>query len=322
MKRLITALAGLTLLCSLAGGCAPKMDEPSPTPPGTDQTACIYVSIVTHNEEPTRPEHPRFLEDREVFLRHRAAIVRFARMLHEEQVKYNFQSDWNFLLAALTYDRGTDETNGKNLLRFLKEDLGFEVDPHAHEKVYSYADVAYLIEALGVQPSHLVGGLLAMPPDRCKLEYLWRPVAGRKYDYVWKAEGLWGGGTSLHVNEEALWVSGIWKPRDNESFLIHDPGAPLPHIGGFKTDWEGLEVQLGLLRAGRLGPGKVYTQTIFIPQTRLLEDGFSERFRQAIRDYSEETAEGIIRWVGLSELLSIWRDDYSSEPNQLPYDPE
>ncbi len=87
-------------------------------------------------------------------------------------------------------------------MQYLKQDLGFEIDPHAHETTYSYADVAYLIEQLGVEPSHLPGGLLADPPEKSKLEYLWEPIQGRQYpSSIWQADFLWGGGTGNHVNE-------------------------------------------------------------------------------------------------------------------------
>lgn len=143
------------------------------------------ISIVTHNEEPRSGKYPDFVKDEAAFWEHRAALVHFVKMLVANQFMFNYQSDWNFLLAATIYDNGTPETDGKNILRYIK-DMGFEVDPHAHESQYSYADVAYLIEQLGVTPSRTTGGFIAEPPKKSKLEYLWHPISGVQYpEYTW-----------------------------------------------------------------------------------------------------------------------------------------
>src|SRR3989338_2908787 len=231
----------------------------------------IYVSIFTHIEEASI-KYPNYAEDEEKFWAIREAIVGFAEMLQEEDVSYNFQSDWTLLLAATKYDTETTSTNGKNFLQYLNEDLDVEVDPHAHETSYSYADVAYLIEQLGVVPSGVVGGLIASPSEDSKLEYLWEPIHGEQYpSYTWQAEVGWGGGVALHQNEEAFWVSGIWKPQDNENFLVHDEDAPLAIIGHYQSEWEALDELLALQEEGALEPGKIYT--ISIPSLMLTKFG-------------------------------------------------
>lgn len=280
----------------------------------------VYVSIVMHNEEPLTGQYPDFVNNEIMFWRHREAVVNFANMLYAEGVKLNYQSDWNFLLAATLYDNGSSSTNGKNFLRYLKEDLGFEIDPHAHETEYNYADVAYLIEALGVPVSHTVGGFLAYPPEQSKLEYFREPLAGWNYpEYSWQAEILWGGATFHHQNEEKLWVSGIWKPKDNENFLVHDENAPLPHIGGYRSNWQGLNKLLQKQQNGELEAGKIYTQTVFVGQNQVLHPEFVQSFHQQIQNLSEYTDAGLIHWVGLAELIDIWRMEYDSEPNIFPY---
>ncbi len=279
----------------------------------------IYVSIVSHNEEPKPGRVPDFVKGSEIFWDHHGSIVQFANMLHDLGVKYNFQSDWNFLLATKMYDNGTSSTNGKNLLRYLREDLGFEVDPHAHETSHNYADVAYLIEQLGVHASDIVGGFIAHPPNASKLEYFRLPLEAAQYNHTWQAAALWGGGTSQHRNEEMLWVSGIWKPKGNEHFLEHDENAPLPHIGGHKDDWDGLMDLLQRQQSGSLEEGRIHTQTIFVSQGDLVLPGFIEDFREQIEALSEYTESGSIRWVGLGEVLEIWRTEYDAEPNQHPF---
>ncbi len=275
----------------------------------SSSTPPIHISIVTHNEEPRSGLYPDYVNDEAAFWEHRTALVNLVSMLKANDVMYNYQSDWNFLLAAGMYDTGTPETGGQNFLRHIKK-LGFEVDPHAHESQYSYADVAYLIQELGVTPSNLTGGFIASPPADSKLEYLWHPIQGRQYPaFTWQAEILWGGATSLHIDEESLWVSGIWKPKDNEHFTEHSDGAPLPHIGGCGRSCEQL---IQLQQSGELDPEKIYTCTLFYPQHRLPLDGYIE---DAEREIQYLNASGKVRWVGLAEVIKIWERQYNSEPN-------
>jgi len=283
-------------------------DELNPDAPS------IYVSIVSHNEEP--PLYPNFVDSVEVFQAFRSGVVNFANMLHEEGVKYNFQSDWNFLLAAVENDTGTESTNNKNLLRYLKEDLEFEVDPHAHETQYNYADVAHLIDQLEVDVSHTVGGYLAFPPEDAKIEYFHELLRGDVYDdFEWQAEILWGGATLGHENQDTINISGIWKPMDNEHFLTHDQGAPLPNIGGYISGWQGLDDLLDRAQDGDLQQGKIYTVTIFVPQLQMQSVMFMLNFRDQIRSYEDYTELELIHWVGLSEVVDIWHDEFDSEPN-------
>ena len=273
----------------------------------------LLFNIVMHNEEP--PQYPDYINNPGIFWQHRNALVTFVNMLHDMGVKFNYQSDWNFLMAVGLYDTGTPETNGKNVVRYIREDLGFEVDPHAHETQYNYADVAYLIQALGVTPSHTVGGFIADPPEASKLEYLWQPLTATHYPtYTWQAEILWGGGTYFHQDETALWVSGIWKPQDNEHFRVHSDSAPLPNIGSYGGNCDRLILKR---ENGELLADQLYTCTIFVPQISTTIPGFTPSFAQEILRYN---AAGHIRWVGLAETLAIWQTEYGSQPNLLPYE--
>ena len=302
-------------LVLLLAACAPAEYVDSANP----RLAPIYVSIVTHNEQPRDPSAPAYSTNAKYFMRNRDATVDFARMLYTEGVKYNFQSDWDFVMGVLKYDNGTHSTGDKNVLRYLVENLSFEVDPHAHETRYSYADVAHLHQEAGVPPSYIAGGFIAMPTGDSKLEYLWEPVCGKQFDCEWQAQATWGGGTSGHENEEDLWISGIWKPQDNAHFTTHSDGAPLPHVGGYMRGWDGLRDLLEHQRNGDLEPSSVHTQTIFVRQDDLVNPVFTEEFRAEIQSLSDETQDGRIRWVGLNEVLHIWETEYDCQPNLFAY---
>lgn len=280
--------------------------------------APIYVSIYTHVEEPGKTS-PNYVKDEEAFWEMHDAALTFAEMLHEEGVAYNFQSDWNFLEAMALYDsEGTAETNNKNLLQYLSEDLDVGIDPHAHETTHTYADVAYLIAQLGVEPSGVVGGYIVSPAKDSKVEYLQEPIQGNFYDYTWEAEILWGGGVSLHQDEEPLWASGVWRPKSNTEFLIDDP-ENIPTVGKYNPSWEGLDALLEKQKSGELDPDKIYTVTIPGKQTDILTKGYSEEFRTQLQQYTEETEEGRIIWIEISDVIDVWEEEYNSEPNIYKY---
>ena len=135
----------------------------------TGQIPPIYVSIVIHNEETAHYE-----SDPQRFVEERTALVAFADMLATNGAMLNWQSDWTFLRATQLYDKG-GHTGGLNIVEYI-DSLNFEVDPHAHESNFNYADVAYLIETLGVAPSGVAGGFIAWPPEDSLLERFWQPI--------------------------------------------------------------------------------------------------------------------------------------------------
>jgi hypothetical protein len=284
--------------------------------PVVDGVTPIYATVIMHNEEPNSGRYPNFVEDEEAFWLHRDAVVEFATRLTKAGGSFHYQSDWTFLLAATMFDNGTPSTNDKNFLRYLKEDLGVMIDPHAHEKTYSYADVVYLIEQLGVESSHTVGGFIGAPAESSKLEYFWRPIQGDVYKgEVWKPEILWGAGTSNHKNEEELWISGIWKPSGNDEFTTHDDRAKLPHVGGFKTDFTGLDVLLKAQEDGELEEGKIWTMNIFEGQTSIVEPGEIDRFIEEFETYKENVDNGDLVWTDMETMVDLW-EAAGEQPSQ------
>lgn len=284
------------------------------------ESPSIYVSIVSHNEEP--PGYPDFTTNETAFWVHREAVRVFAESLSAVGVEYNFQSEWNYLEATLTYDAaGTALTNWKPLPKYLVEDLLFEVDPHAHETSRTYADVASLDFDIVGSVSGVAGGFIAGPPDESIVDRLRDPVACSVYaGPEWQAEILWGAATPGHVDESALWISGIWRPRDDARFLEHDPCGSLVCVGGFTKTWEGLDTLLARRTAGLLDPNKMYTATIFLQQVELLMPGFIEDFVARIRALEPETTAGVIQWVGLSDAVTIWETSYDAVPTIYPYE--
>ncbi len=309
MKKITSLLSLLVILSILL---------PSPRVEASAKPT-IYVSIVSHNEEPSFPNHPDFTSDYDTYESFRDAAVNFATMLKSEGVQYNFQSDWNFLLAEQEHWDEFDNTNGKNLLRWLVEDMDLAVDPHAHESTYSIADVAYLMEQLDITPSNIVGGFIATPAEDSRVEDFQVPIEGWKYNTSWEADALWGGGSGNHVDDEGQWTSGIWRPKDDENFFVDDPDSK-PVIGTYTSTWDGLDDLLEKRDNGELEAGKMYTATIMTNQEDAQDQDFIDEFQSEIEARQSYTDSGAIEWVTLTEALNIWENDYDSTPTIYSYE--
>lgn len=143
-KRLLLIIVFLCILF-LITTCCPPVSQNKIEP--------VYVSFVLHYEE-------TFTQTAQYFMISRNELLELSRFLFENNLKLNLQPDWAFMQAINDFEdeQMRQNTKGKNILRFLVEDLGHEVNPHAHENTYNYADVAYMIKELGVDPGNLAGG--------------------------------------------------------------------------------------------------------------------------------------------------------------------
>lgn len=283
-------------------------------------TPTIYVSIVTHSEDTSSPGIPDFSTNEAFTITERDGVATFATMLKEHGAKYDWQSDWNFLLGLKAFDKGSAAMNNKTLVRYLVEDLGMSADPHSHQhNGYNFADVAYLMNQLGVTPSGIVGGFIAAPTEASEYSHFTAPISGNKYpSYTWTPTALWGGGTGLHINESEQWTSGIWIPK-SESDLFTPVSTGTPIIGRYQSDFNGLDDLLEKQRNNELEAGNMYTVTITTNQN-LLTSAYIADFEKQLATYADETAAGKIVWVTLPEALEIWHDQYNSTPTILKYD--
>ncbi len=264
----------------------------------------VYVSIVLHYEE-------SFVQSKPYFFQQRNKLLDLAQYLYEEGIPLNLGPDWAFMEAIETFedDDMRETTGGKNILRYITEDLGHKVDPHAHEHIYNYADVAYMIKDLGVEPSRIASGLIVDPPQDSKYDYLCSPIDGNFYDYTWQAQWLWGDATANHVNDTT--ASGIWRPKDQLHFYENDDGAPLPCIGKYINDIDGVYDLIEKIATDEVEQGHMYTAAIFIPQGRVTEA--LEELQTNMTALKQYEASGQLRFVSLQGAAEIWQDVYSGE---------
>mgnify|MGYP005636802069 CR=1 FL=1 len=275
----------------------------------------IYVNIVLHNEEPS-PDTGYFdyTKNRTYYLEHREMLRLLALMLKQNNVSFDFQSDWCFLQAVALFDNDTVKanTNGKNIVRFIKEDLGFEVDPHAHETSYNYADVAFLIQNLSVTPSNVAGGFLAIPPEYSVFDHFLAPIEGTHYNYTWMADILWGAASYLHSSD--ITASGVWKPKSKDEFYEHSSSQRLIYVARYLGTPAGVKALLNKIESGERPSGKIYTAAIFIGQKNLTPE-FIAQLDSQIKELKHYETEGKIKFTTIQETVEVWQDLFDSLPN-------
>jgi hypothetical protein len=286
----------------------------------------LYLTIVVHNEE-VNPRQPNWL-DKDIYFRSRDLLRRLALTVKSKSAMLNFQSDWTFLKAVAEYDKAgvIENTGGKNIIRWMVEDLGFEADPHAHETKYNYADIAYLHTQLGVTLSSNVGGFMFLPPDNPQgWEQHENGVKGRVYpDAFWKADVLWGAATGLHRGADER-RHGVWKPKDRFNFYEHDPARRLIYIGGNCFNWAGMpnaDVEtihktVAAIAGGQAPAGGYYTANSFIAQ-RSLSDELIAKVAADLDGLAPLVKEGKIVWSSLTATARRWRNEYQGKPFQFP----
>jgi hypothetical protein len=280
------------------------------------QTGKVYVVLFMHNEDNTFGD----IEDplvRNDYLRHRTALIDMSEYLHEKGVQFAWQSDWKFLELVLKYETPElmAETGGKNIVRWMKEDMGITVDAHSHEHYgYNYADVACLLDSLGVATTRIIGGHVWDPYDDsyANWERFRNPLRGTTYThYVWNANVLIGSGTPNHASDPA--PSGIWHPKDKYHYWEDDPDGEILCVGQYKGDLEGVQELIDLRKSGTLPNSDILTCGIHTRQafTPSFLDDFSKNLIEplmAMRDRGE------VEIVNFTELIDIWQRVYAGKP--------
>ena len=227
-----------------------EADYPGPVTYDEDELiyggdAPVYVTMYSHNED----SWASLVNTPEKYEEYRSGLIERAEILAEYGIEWNWQTDQPVVEAMVEYeDEGwlRELPGGMNVLEYL-ELLGVHFDPHAHSN--NYADIAYLIEQLGVTATNVIGGTIHVG---CGLEHLgflsleswWDNVNihsdgyvyGEDYPFTsWKPEILSDPGMGGHWFDE--FSSGVWKPGDDDEFYIHFPENDIIYIGeGYPHD--------------------------------------------------------------------------------------
>lgn len=319
MKRSIALRSFAVVACGIAAAWLAW----SPASVSAVGRTRIVATFVTHNEESfSNPACRPVLTDRARYLENRAALVDFATLIASRGAALNVQSEWEYQLRVADWDDGAARatTAGRNVLDYLNTLAPgqVEVDVHSHElRGYNYADVAALLEGLGVHPNGVVGGFTWWPTSAATWPRLQTPLDALRYRFTWEAAILWGAAGGGHRMDSG--ASGIWRPASAAAFHTHDPGQRLINVGNFPgtgaSDIDALRGLLDELHAGLLEPGHLYTATFILPQCDLDTDPSLVTEAEAlISAVAGDVDAGDLVWAPLTGMVHMWEDEYDSVP--------
>lgn len=195
----------------------------------TQTPPVLYIHLVSHNE-PT--DHYENIGN---YLPARTHMLQMAGLVDSFQVKWNIQSSDGFVKSA----RNEEINTGTNIFEVLQSSPyadNIEVDPRSkNDTGYNIADQWYILDSIGAQPTHTVGGFIytTCPPASSSSIDWWQytdTITGVHYHNKIKFNILSGAGSlAPHCND--LNDFGIFKPDTITNFYHHNPGRNLWCIG-------------------------------------------------------------------------------------------
>jgi len=225
---------------------------------------------------PVTPNFTSLSTTKLTYVQWREALINFARQCKDRSLRWQFQSDYNFLegvrrfevtgvgvdttiangtyadpsLAAYTYGGVTTSTATKingvavNVIKYLHEsDLQVNLDPHSHETnaSYNYADVAWLIDVgCDTDVTGIVGGHVYVPTSS---KYQSWPkfigglvAAGTTHGGYRWTPHLLMGGGG-DTHKEDPHITGMWWPQDSNNYLVGAASGSIAAIGHWEQDF-------------------------------------------------------------------------------------
>ncbi|MBU6340754.1 MAG: T9SS type A sorting domain-containing protein [Bacteroidetes bacterium] len=279
----------------------------------------VYFAFVSHNEETQNWNNTPF------YTLNRGKLVTIATYFKQYGVKWNMQSDWLYLNNVLKQETPALKalTGNKHILRWMHEDQGVEMDPHAHESQYLYPDVVYLMDSLGLPESKVMGGTIYNANNGMnKWTNLVNGQYGLKFPQkFWRPDYMMGGGTPNHVDD--LKYYGFWNPQSQTNYLVHDTTSRLRHIGigcDLKVETtstvservSALRDVLQKVQSGQYPSDGFYVQNIFFEQADLNNPAFAGMLMQIADSVNTWVVAGKAEWKSLKEAYTQWETAYSA----------
>ena len=282
----------------------------------------IFINYVSHSED-----NYLYLEKPEKYYLNRIFMRQFALDCQSNGAKWSIGSDYITLQAIDLLDTGNVvlNTNNKNLLQWLQEDMDVSCEPHSHETLYTYADVAYLHKALGVTPEPVVSGFLYR--DTTKIGTLWPNLQDTVYSniepsYYWVPEILWGAGTKGHINDPLFF--GVWKPDSIGTFLTHTPNNHLIYYGhGCKINIEinslvsdiikQIDELIDAIKNGIVPSNGFYCTSLFIKESDFFKPGFLVKLDSITSSINQRVDLNHLEWKHIIDVIDEWKTSYNSK---------
>ncbi len=240
-----------------SGGGAPGGAGPG----GSTAITPVYVAFAGHIEDSASYTG---LPNCNIYEQKRTDLLTFAAKMAATDAAFNLQIEYEWLLGAKNCETTQlmASTNGKNIIDYLVETYGFEIDAHQEggwdwldpkdtkPATDNYADVRYLGGQISSYITETVGGWVwdhtdtyGTPPrnqfDHLDVGQHTTQIIDDLYqaaiDFTWQPEILtFAVGEQHHEGNfgEDDDTSGIWKPAgEGADFLTHDAGKRMIYIG-------------------------------------------------------------------------------------------
>lgn len=330
-----------------------------------DFTITVHSEVASESTAgvPATPNFTTLPTTKATYVQWREALLEFARMCAGRGLSWNFQSDWNFLEGVYRYEiaapgntaydpaiaNGTysdnstglrsTNTGGKNVVRYLSENLSVSLDPHSHETGgYNYADIAYVLEQkLGATATKVVGGHVYGGAGYQNWPKFLAAggLAASKYNsanYTWKPEMLMGGATASHASDPH--VSGLWRPSippdpdppaTDTAYFTHNASTDIVAAGGWEQDFHEIDRLLHLVESGRVQPagrlvvGRVFNHRDFVQPGYLASNATA--LLDTVKAWRDSGRFTVRTW---KEILDFWKSNptpsqYLRPPDNLGF---
>lgn len=282
----------------------------------------LYIQFVSHNED-----NFAYLDNVNNYLAARNNLKTVGQSFQSRAVKWNLGSDYILLKAALKYDTNSvlTSTSGKNILKYLKENLGVECDPHSHESRYNYGTIAWLHTQLGITPSDIMSGFLWNTTQNGNWWYNYQNgvQSDSVASYTWQPGTLWGAATPQHTLDPEFW--GLWKPKDVAGFTVHTPTNNLILCTqGCKIKVEDTSQVMVIvnqvvnainkIQNGTAPASGIYNTSIFFGEGKISLLPFRTKLNNIADSLAKYVTQNKLEWRSITEVVNIWKTTYSSQP--------
>jgi hypothetical protein len=290
------------------------------------QAPKLYLNIVSHNE----PKDS--LHKSSEFNYQSYWVLQFANMIQNKGAKYNLQTCDGFIDGAISFQNAS--TSSSDVLQVLDTMSNVEIDPRY--KSYrpsflarNYADIAYMLSSIGVNPTHTLGGFLYDNPIGGPDWFPYQDtIRGSAYPTArWRADFLYGPGSNPpHQNDYNDF--GIWKPDSVNTFTTHNPNRHLWLIGNgcapvldssttIQPIIDSIQLFVSRINSGNWPSNKFYSATIMINQSSFGPTLYN-KLAQVI-DSINITCSTTVEWKLISEKFTAfqsWQTNTNQEFSQ------
>lgn len=284
------------------------------------QPPVVYFNFLSHNEETASWDNVNYYNI------NRTKLMAIANYFAANQITWNMQSDWRYLKNAIINEVPPliNNTNNKSILRWMYEDKGVEMDPHAHESVYLYPDVAKLLDSIGLPESKIMGGSIYNDTNGINI---WTSLINGQYgavypNHFWEPSYMMGGGTPNHVAD--LKYYGFWNPQSPSNYLTHDTSTHLIHFGvgcPFKIRdttnvanfIAGIRDVVQKVKTGQYPSNGFYFQSIFFGQGDLGNPALYSKIFEVADSLNVIVASGDAQWKTMKQTYTLWETIYQRQ---------